>query len=144
MAGGYGPVLPIGIDSEDGFALTKTLVQQIKQNFKNLLLTVPGERIMHPRFGVGLKRYLFEQNSIQLREEISTKIREQVNAYLPYIKIEEIGYSDLESAVSDENKLIITIRYYITPLNVSDTISTSDGGEEFTPLFEEISDPFEI
>jgi len=143
MTGGYGPVLPIAIDAEDGFTLTKTLVQQIKQNFKNLLLTVPGERIMHPRFGVGLKRYLFEQNSLQLREEITTKIREQVNAYMPFVKIEEVGFSDLESAVSDENKLIITIRYYISPLNTSDTISVSDGGDE-TSTSAEVEDPFSI
>ena len=33
---------------------------QIKSNFLNLLLTVPGERINQPNYGVGLKSRLFE------------------------------------------------------------------------------------
>ena len=35
---------------------------QLKSNFLNLLLTVPGERINQPNYGVGLKRKLFENN----------------------------------------------------------------------------------
>ena len=46
-------------DSEDGFQLVKSLKQNIKQNLKMLLLTIPGERVMEPNFGVGLKTYLF-------------------------------------------------------------------------------------
>ena len=130
MAGGYGPLLPIGIDAEDGFALTKTVVEQIKQNFKNLVLTVPGERVMKPSFGVGLKRYLFEQNTLQLREEISTKIVEQAKAYMPFIRIEDIIFSDVESPISDENTLMIKIIYHITPLNITDMLAVDDAGDE--------------
>ena len=56
---GLSPKLPIQKDPVDGFALTKTFKEMVKQNFKNLMLTSPGERIMDPEFGVGLRRFLF-------------------------------------------------------------------------------------
>ena len=131
--GGYGPKLPIGIDPEDGFGLTKTIVEQVKQNLKILLLTMPGERAMKPKFGVGLKRYLFEQNSLQLRQEITTKIREQVNIYMPFVDIRDVIFSDLESPESDENKLSISIRYLIKPLKTTDMLDVADDGSETSP-----------
>jgi phage baseplate assembly protein W len=39
------------------------LVQTARQKLKNIVLTNPGERVMLPNFGVGIKRYLFSQNS---------------------------------------------------------------------------------
>ena len=41
---------------------TETTKDQIKTNFLNLLLTVPGERINQPNYGIGLKNLLFENN----------------------------------------------------------------------------------
>ena len=49
MSYGYSPVIPLQRNAEDGFyVLTKTIAQNIQQNFKNLLLTSPGERVMIP------------------------------------------------------------------------------------------------
>ena len=54
---GISPKLPLLVDKQDGpYGLNKRLNQSIKQNFKNLILTSPGERVMIPEFGVGLKR----------------------------------------------------------------------------------------
>ncbi len=52
--------LPLTPDSGDGFTMIKGLRALIKQNFKMLLLTIPSERVMEPEFGVGLKRFLFQ------------------------------------------------------------------------------------
>ena len=38
-----GVKLPLTTDSMDGFTMTKTLKDAIKQNFKMLILTNPGE-----------------------------------------------------------------------------------------------------
>ena len=120
--GGYGPKLPVEIDPVDGFTLTKTIMEQVKQNLKMLILTVPGERVMKPKFGVGLKRYLFEQNTEFLRQEISNKINEQVNIYMPFVKIKRINYSDIESAETDANTLKITIQYSIDSISALETL----------------------
>ena len=58
---GIGAKLPLERDSEFGFYnLNTEFADEIKQNFKNLLLTCPGERVMIPQFGVGLRNFLFE------------------------------------------------------------------------------------
>jgi len=94
---GYSPKLPIMRDADDGYALTKTLQELARQNFKMLVLTNPGERIMDPRFGVGIKSFLFENNSELTYGKISSKIIEQVSTYLPYIIIENIDFSSINS-----------------------------------------------
>ena len=55
---GIGPKLPLQRDDVYGnYTLISSYAEEIKQNFKNLLLTAPGERMMNPDFGVGLRNY---------------------------------------------------------------------------------------
>ena len=54
------PKLPLTLDSGDGYTSIKILKTMIKQNFKMLILTNPGERVMNPDFGVGIRQFLFE------------------------------------------------------------------------------------
>src|SRR3990167_1175567 len=109
--GGLSISLPLSQDSEDGLKLNKTYQDVVKQNLKNLILTVPGERIMMPDFGVGLKTYLFEQDESSLRSEISSKIHSQVNKYLPFVNILNIVFN------SNDNFLSLKIFYNIVPLD---------------------------
>mgnify|MGYP005815984903 FL=1 len=91
MAIGYTPALPLSIDSEDGaYALIKNSRELVQQNFKMLLLTAPGERMMEPRYGVGLRRYLFEPDVLELRQEIRKSIEEQAEIYMPYLQIDNM------------------------------------------------------
>ena len=89
---GLSPKLPLSRDSRDGFALNKTYQDTIQQNFKNLLLTAPGERVMIPEFGVGLRNYLFENQDVSTYEEIEENIRKQVLVYMPFVTIGEIKF----------------------------------------------------
>ena len=84
---GIGPQLPLFLNDTDGtYALIKQYKEEIKQNFKNLLLTSPGERMMNPDFGVGLRQFLFNP-SIQVVPAVKTRIQKQTNKYLPFIQI---------------------------------------------------------
>lgn len=49
------PRLPLASDTRFGYTMLVTMKQAIAQNLKCLMLTAPGERIMDPEFGVGLK-----------------------------------------------------------------------------------------
>jgi len=95
MANGFSAVIPLQKDNEDGFySLTKTLAQNIKQNFKNLVLTCPGERIMLSDFGVGIRNFLFENNSAILQNDITIRLTEQVETYMPFVRIDNIEFID--------------------------------------------------
>ena len=77
--------LPLTEDRTDLFyGLTKTIKENTIQKIKMLLLTAPGERIMIPDYGVGLRNFLFENTpEFSIRE----KITRQVATYLPEIQI---------------------------------------------------------
>ena len=51
--------LPITPDSGNGYTMIKTIKKMVNQNLKMLILTIPGERVMDPNFGVGVQKYLF-------------------------------------------------------------------------------------
>lgn len=116
---GLGAKLPLAKDDDDGIALIKDARGLAKQNFLNLLLTNPGERIMIGDFGVGLKKYFFDPDSLDLRSEISSKINSQVNRYLPFISIISIEFNTSEYSI---NFLGIKIKYNIVPLGYDDSL----------------------
>ena len=116
--------LPLEYDNEDGpYRLNKTLKQVVKQNFKNLILTSPGERVMLPTFGAGIRRLLFEPINSQTFGEVSKRIYSQVGKFMEYLIIEDISFttSDQDSSLS-LNSVRLIIKYNIGPINDSDTL----------------------
>ena len=95
---------------------TQTLKEQVKANLINVLLTVPGERVMEPEFGVGIKSYLFEQN-INL-EDLKNNINDQINFYIPEISLSDVIVDFIEG----EHLLFIKIIYNIKADNSVDAI----------------------
>ena len=90
---------------------------------KNLLLTIPGERVMDAEFGVGLKQYLFELDNESLRGRIRGRIGQQVQRYLPYIRLIDISFdSQGTNAEIDRNFLSVVVEYEIVPLSDVDNL----------------------
>jgi len=128
------PRLPLAIDSKFGYDMLVSVRQTTQQNLKCLLLTAPNERMMDPEFGVGLKRYLFENGSPQLNTDIKIRIRQQVKKYMPFITINEIQFSNLEIPIQKINefksssnsiglrKIKLNINYNITQLQINNQI----------------------
>ena len=115
----FGVSLPLELDSVDGFVMLKSVKRLIKQNFKMLLLTNPGERVMEPDFGVGIKQFLFQNFGSGTEAQIDSKIRKQVNIYLPIINVNNISFG---SADPDNNHLGFAISYSIPDLGATDLL----------------------
>jgi hypothetical protein len=112
---GLSPKLPLTVDENDGaYKLNKTFEELAHQNLKMLLLTSPGERVMDPIFGVGLKHYLFEQSNDLTYDEIRGKVKLQVSKYMPYLQLDEITVNNPGS-----NAIYIKVSYTILPLSIS-------------------------
>ena len=124
--------IPLSESPIDGFySLTKNFLENTKQNLKMIVLTSPGERIMNPLFGVGVRQYLFEQFSDSLFKNFRSRVVEQVSIYLPYVEIVEINFFDknkdvIERPDAEANVLAIEIKYAITNLNVFDNLFIED------------------
>jgi len=82
-------------------------------------LTAPGERMMDPVFGVGLRNFLFEQNITSVRASIQEKIQNQINIYMPFLKVNKINIL----ALDESNTVKVSIAYTIPGLNRADRIS---------------------
>ena len=111
--------LPLTKDSIDGFKMIKDFRTLIKQNFKMLLLTNPGERIMEPSFGIGIQTFLFSNFSESTYSDIEDKILQQVAIYMPVISIHGMNFKANELI---DNRLDIQIQYSIPTLNVKEML----------------------
>tara|TARA_R100000008_G_C3582199_1_gene169353 strand:+ start:1656 stop:2030 length:375 start_codon:yes stop_codon:yes gene_type:complete len=118
MADGISIKIPVSYDQRDGpYQLTKTLPEAIKQNFKNLVMTVPGERIMDPDFGVGIHQLLFENEVNDAIDSFKERLYDQTKKYLPFVNI-----INIETNFANHT-LGVSIEYYISQLGVGDAIA---------------------
>jgi phage baseplate assembly protein W len=111
------PIFPMFFNDQGTYASNILAKDVVKQNFKNLLLTSPGERIMIPDFGVGIRNFLFEQNVDRTVNIMLDRVQRQIKKFMPFIEIQEFSPS------YEENQLIIVIQYFIIPLNDVDILS---------------------
>lgn len=121
------PSFPLKIDEDTGnyesYGISD-LTKVVDQNIKMTLLTVPGERIFDQNFGVGLGKYLFENdisiargagNLPPLRENILS----QLSTYVSYITIQDLEINFF----GNTNLMNIKIKYFV---NESGTSSVFD------------------
>ena len=117
---GISPKIPLIVDDLDGYyGLTKTVREAVKQNFRNLMFTIPGERVMDINFGVGLRKYLFENFDNNLVPRIKSRIISQVQTYMSFINLKEI---DISQDTTNSNRMDIFISYSISNLGESDNL----------------------
>ena len=126
---GIGPQLPLSRDYRFGnYSLITSYNEEVKQNFKNLLLTSPGERMMNPDFGVGLRRYLFEPRSHSVGQ-IRQRVEAQVRKYMPFIKINKLLFDQGKPAenLGGSPLLTILIEYEVPSLKLAASLILQSG-----------------
>jgi len=116
--------LPLRYDNIDGpYELNKNLKDVVKQNLKNLVLTSPGERIMLPDFGAGVRRLLFEPGTAQTYNLAKERISSQITRYMPFVEIQDLFFLTPEEDDSlSPNAVRLVLKYNIGPINDSDTL----------------------
>lgn len=106
----FGPKFPLKSGDHDTFELYTDIGEQINFYLKNLLLTSPGENISDMNYGVGLRRFLFEQNLPSIRSSIVARISSQINVYLPYLSVEDINVDENADNI-DSGMMAVRIIY---------------------------------
>jgi Bacteriophage baseplate protein W len=80
----------------------------IEDAIRVILQTDRNERLRLPEFGAGLKRYLFEPNTVATRHQLEGRILRALAAWEPRIAVEAV---DVAEDPNDPESAIATIRY---------------------------------
>ena len=87
-----------------------TTKEQVKSNLINLILTSPGERIMNPDFGIGIRDLIFEQ--VVDAESLKGQIIDSAARYVPEIEILDLTTGRVSDSTNPEiYQLRIAITY---------------------------------
>ena len=93
--------------------------KDIHESLRILLGTAPGERVMHPSYGCGLNRMVFESINESTITEIKDIVQKAILHFEARITLEDI-YVDTSNAYNGELKIGLeyTIRSTNTRMNV--------------------------
>lgn len=81
--------------------------EKVRQAIFIILDTEPGERVMLPEFGCGLRRYLMQPNNAATRADIERSVNLALQRWEPRIKVVQ---TDVAPGV-DAALVMITIQY---------------------------------
>jgi uncharacterized protein len=88
---GKGLGFPIRPDPSTGRIPAAEGMALVRQSIGQILDTEPGERIMLPTFGCGLRRYLMEPNTLTTRSAMERDIEDALNRWEPRIQLTNVA-----------------------------------------------------
>jgi phage baseplate assembly protein W len=93
--------------------------QAIKNNIINFFLTNPGEIIMNPTFGGGLRNYIFDQIAENTLDFLKQDVEQKLEKYFPAVIVDSLDVLRND----DDNSVIVQLKYSIEYSNINDNIT---------------------
>lgn len=112
---GVGWSFPPEFNTLSGVVTLREGVDDIADSIKVIVNTIPGERILRPRFGCNLRDHIFEPLDISLKIQVMDIIERALILHEPRIDVNNIILK--ESTDPLEGKLLIEIDYTIRGTN---------------------------
>jgi phage baseplate assembly protein W len=110
---GSGLAFPPAADSRGAMAMA-SYEEDIRQSIQIILATNPGERVMRPSFGAGLRDFVFEPADLTTINRLSTRVRESLIDFEPRINLQSV---DVTIDPVARNTLYIRITYVVRATN---------------------------
>lgn len=110
---GRGWQFPVGIGAVGDIALSE-YENDIKESIRIILATAPGERVMRPDFGAGLKALVFEPINTITMGLVKHRVRTALNTWERRIDLDEVKVT---TDSEERHKLLIEISYRIKATN---------------------------
>ena len=104
---GKGWPFPIQPDIDDRSIHYLEGAEKVRQSIWMILQTEPGERIMRPDFGCGLRHYLMKPNNTATWSGMKRDIERALSSWEPRIKVEEVTVKGGD----DPSVALVAIRY---------------------------------
>jgi len=104
---GKGWSLPL-IPDERSKALTwASGHDKVQQSIYIILDTEPGERLMRPEFGCGLRRHIMNPNTVANRALIQYEVEQAIDIWEPRVELTKVSVT----AGNDPSMVLIQIQY---------------------------------
>ena len=104
---GRGLGFPVSPDVVRGALTFRSGAEKVRESIELILRTEPGERVMRPRFGCGLRQFLMEPNSVATRARLERTVAAALEAHEPRIALQQVS-----ATPGDDPALVhLTIRY---------------------------------
>lgn len=87
---GRGWRFPVVPDPADGSLAYAEGPEKVRESIWIILDTEPGERIMRPTFGCGLRRYLGTPNTVAVRALVRHDVEQALAAWEPRIRVSSV------------------------------------------------------
>jgi len=110
---GVGLAFPPAADSRGAIALV-AYEEDIRQSIQIILGTNPGERVMRPEFGAGLRDFVFEPANPSTIQRVQTRVQEALIDWEPRVNVQAVTVT-LDPAA--KNALYISITYSVRATN---------------------------
>jgi phage baseplate assembly protein W len=81
--------------------------EKVREAILLILQTEPGERVMRPDFGCGLRRFLAAPNTVATRARIAHDVSRAIEAWEPRVRLRDVAVE----AGDDPSLVLVTIRY---------------------------------
>jgi phage baseplate assembly protein W len=106
----------------DGRILWSEGETNIREAIQIILKTEEKERLNLPAFGGGLRKFLFEPNTVTTRFQIQDRITKALQLWEPRISITSV---EVEQDPQDRQSAIATIQYRLVATQVKDQLSVN-------------------
>lgn len=103
---GRGLAFPVEVTEGQGVAFAAGR-EKVRQAIWIVLDTEPGERMMRPDFGCGLRRFLMRPNSAATRSQIAREVELSLSRWEPRIRLAEVAVAPGD----DPSLVLIGVRY---------------------------------
>lgn len=115
---------PLAFDesSEDFFVMRRELKDQIRDNFRNLLQTNHGERLMLPDFGANIFPLAWELQSEGGITAALSRIKTAVEKFMPFIILKTFEPITLKNEDQSVEKVGCRISYSVPSINVDNQV----------------------
>lgn len=110
---GVGLAFPLAADAHGGLATTG-YEEDVRHAIQIILGTNPGERVMRPDFGAGLRDFVFESIDATTMHRLQTRVQEALIDWEPRIDVTQV---EVTIDPVRRNVLLIEITYRVRASN---------------------------
>jgi Bacteriophage baseplate protein W len=107
----------VGADGRIAWSQGET---NIREAIEVILRTEERERLNLPSFGAGLRKFLFEPNTVATRQQIADRIQRALQLWEPRITVSAV---DVDDDAADPQSAIATIHYQLVATRARGDVS---------------------